>query len=239
MIGALAARMRHLQVNEADQFRTLAEENRIKFKLIPPARGEVFDCNGIQLAQNIPTYQIKMVREDARDIDAVNAELSKIIDLDEESLAQSIAEMKRSAPFYPVTVADDVSWEDISRVSVNAPASAFEDISGPEQVFQDDIFRVKTHGYTILRGVWSEEQCAAARARLHVLQDTDQGMGQLYNKGEEFEGCYQAAPVLRLVRHFLGEDAVRSSCCFSPQHLVAGASPLAASPGAGNATIAT
>ncbi|MFT5867851.1 MAG: penicillin-binding protein 2, partial [Gammaproteobacteria bacterium] len=122
MIGALAARMRHLQVNEADQFRTLAEENRIKFKLIPPARGEVFDRNGIQLAQNIPTYQIKMVREDARDVDAVIAELSKIIDLDEESLAQSIAEMKRSAPFYPVTVADDVSWEDISRVSVNAPA---------------------------------------------------------------------------------------------------------------------
>ncbi len=85
-------------------------------------RGEVFDRNGIQLAQNIPTYQIKMVREDARDIDAVIAELSKIIDLDEEALARAVAEMKRSAPFYPVTVGDDVSWEDISRVSVNAPA---------------------------------------------------------------------------------------------------------------------
>jgi penicillin-binding protein 2 len=30
--------------------------------------------------------------------------------------------MRRSAPFLPVTVASDVSWEDISRVSVNAPA---------------------------------------------------------------------------------------------------------------------
>jgi penicillin-binding protein 2 len=69
----------------------LAEENRIKFKLIPPVRGEVFDRNGIQLAQNIPTYQIKMVREDARDIDAVIAELSKIIDLDEEALARDVA----------------------------------------------------------------------------------------------------------------------------------------------------
>ena len=96
------------------------------------------------------------------------------------------------------------------RMSANAPASAFEGISGPEQVYQNDIFRIKSHGYTVLRGVWSAEQCAAARARLHVLQDTEQGMGQLYNKGEEFEGCYQAEPVLRLVRHFLGEDAVRS-----------------------------
>lgn len=67
-MGGLAARMRHLQVNQADQFRLLAEENRIKFKLIPPARGEVFDRNGVQLAQNIPTYQIKIVREDAGDV---------------------------------------------------------------------------------------------------------------------------------------------------------------------------
>lgn len=122
MIGGLAARMRHLQVNEADQFRTLAEENRIKFKLIPPARGEVFDRNGVQLAQNVPTYQIKMVREDARDVDAVIAKLKKIIDLDEETLIRALAEMKRSAPFYPVTLADNVDWDDISRVSVNAPA---------------------------------------------------------------------------------------------------------------------
>jgi penicillin-binding protein 2 len=122
LIGGLAARMRHLQINEADQFRTLAEENRIKFKLIPPARGEVFDRNGVQLAQNIPNYQIKIVREDARDVEAVIAKLSKIIELDEETVERAKAQMKRSAPFYAVTIADDVNWEDISRVSVNAPA---------------------------------------------------------------------------------------------------------------------
>lgn len=122
LVGGLAARMRHLQVNEADQFRTLAEENRIKFKLIAPTRGEVFDRNGIQLAQNIPNYQIKMVREDARDVDAVIAKLRTLIDLDEDTVARAVAEMKRSAPFYAVTIADDVDWEDISRVSVNAPA---------------------------------------------------------------------------------------------------------------------
>ena len=122
LVGALAARMRHLQINEADQFRTLAEENRIKFKLIPPERGEVFDRNGVQLAQNIPNYQIKMVREDTRDVEAVIARLSKIIDLDDQTIERAVALIKRSAPFYPVTIAEDVTWEDISRVSVNAPA---------------------------------------------------------------------------------------------------------------------
>jgi penicillin-binding protein 2 len=122
LVGGLAARMRHLQINEADQFRTLAEENRIKFKLIPPARGEVFDRNGVQLAQNVPNYQIKMVREDTRDVEAVIARLSQIIDLDEETIERAVALIKRSAPFHPITITDNVTWEDISRVSVNAPA---------------------------------------------------------------------------------------------------------------------
>ncbi|MEP3056227.1 penicillin-binding protein 2 [Ascidiaceihabitans sp.] len=121
-MGGLAARMRHLQVNQADQFRLLAEENRIKFKLIPPARGEVFDRNGVQLAQNIPTYQIKIVREDAGDVEKVLTKLATVMELDAEVLERALTEIKRSAPFHPVTIADDVDWDDLSRVSVNAPA---------------------------------------------------------------------------------------------------------------------
>ncbi|MEP3944557.1 penicillin-binding protein 2 [Ascidiaceihabitans sp.] len=121
-MGGLAARMRHLQVNQADQFRLLAEENRIKFKLIPPARGEVFDRNGVQLAQNIPTYQIKIVREDAGDVEKVLTKLATVMELNEEVLERALTEIKRSAPFHPVTIADDVDWDDLSRVSVNAPA---------------------------------------------------------------------------------------------------------------------
>ena len=42
-LGALALRMRTLQVEQADQFRLLADENRINIRLIPPARGRIFD----------------------------------------------------------------------------------------------------------------------------------------------------------------------------------------------------
>ncbi|MDW4500124.1 penicillin-binding protein 2 [Sulfitobacter sp. D35] len=121
-VGTLGARMRHLQVDQADQFRLLAEENRINIRLIPPTRGEVFDRNGLRLAQNVPSYRIVMVREDAGDIDAVLDRLRRIVTLDEDTLERARTEMNRSAPFLPVTIAEDVSWEDISRVSVNAPA---------------------------------------------------------------------------------------------------------------------
>ena len=121
-MGALAARMRYLQVDQADQFRLLAEENRINIRLIPPARGEIFDRNGVRLAQNVPSYRIVMVREDAGDVDAVMDRLAKIITIDPDTRDRVISEVKRSAPFLPVTIVDDVSWEDVSKVSVNAPA---------------------------------------------------------------------------------------------------------------------
>jgi penicillin-binding protein 2 len=121
-MGGLAARMRYLQVDQADQFRLLAEENRINVRLIPPSRGEVFDRNGMRLAQNAPSYRIVIVKEDAGDVDAVLDRLSSIVALDAETIERVKLEMNRSAPFLPITILSDVTWEDISRVSVNAPA---------------------------------------------------------------------------------------------------------------------
>jgi penicillin-binding protein 2 len=120
--GALGLRMQHLQVDQADEFRLLAEENRINIRLIPPTRGQIFDRNGVIIAGNEPSYRITMVREDAGNVDEVIARLSALVELDEDELNRALTEMQRSAPFLPVTVAERVSWDDISRVAVNAPA---------------------------------------------------------------------------------------------------------------------
>ena len=121
-VGALGLRMRHLQVDQADQFRLLAEENRINIRLIAPTRGELFDRNGKVLARNVQSYRLIIVREDAGDVDQVVANLSKLVRLDPGELEQAMVEMRRSPPFLPITLADRVTWEDLSRVAVNAPA---------------------------------------------------------------------------------------------------------------------
>ncbi len=121
-VGGLAARMQYLQLEQADAYRLLAEENRININLIAPERGEVFDRNGIQLARNVPSYRIVVTRENAGDLDTVLARLGQLVDLDPEDLETAKEELRRSAPFLPVTVAENVSWDVVSRVSVNAPA---------------------------------------------------------------------------------------------------------------------
>jgi penicillin-binding protein 2 len=120
--GALGMRMRYLQVDQADQFRLLAEENRINIRLIPPARGKLFDRNGAVIAQNTPSYRVVIVPEDAGDVELILSRLSQLIELVPEELERAQTEMRRSPPFLPITVADQISWEDVSKIAVNAPA---------------------------------------------------------------------------------------------------------------------
>ena len=120
--GVLGWRMVNLQVEQAGQFRLLAEENRINIRLIPPARGELYDRNGKVIAQNVPSYRIVMVPEDVGDVDAVIQRLQLLVRIDPEDLERGLEEMRRSPPFLPITLAEQVSWEAVSRVSVNAPA---------------------------------------------------------------------------------------------------------------------
>ena len=121
-MGVLGARMHFLQVDQADQFRLLAEENRISVRLIPPERGEIFDRTGRALAVNKPSYRITMIREEAGDARAVLARLARLVGMDEADQRAALAELEKARPDVHVTVADRVDWAAIARVSVNAPA---------------------------------------------------------------------------------------------------------------------
>lgn len=118
----LAARMRYLQIDRADDFRLLAEENRINIRLLPPTRGLIFDRGGVLLAGNEQNYRITLVREDAGDVDAVLEEVGRIVNLDMIALERARNEIARRPPFVPVTIADRLTWEELSSVAVNAPS---------------------------------------------------------------------------------------------------------------------
>jgi penicillin-binding protein 2 len=113
--------MHHLQVEKADSFRLIADENRINVRLIPNQRGEIYDRNGVKLAGNEASYKITMVAEDAGDINLILERLSKIIKLSPEDINRSKAELDRSAKFLPVTIVDRLERDDIAKIAANAP----------------------------------------------------------------------------------------------------------------------
>ncbi len=121
-MAVLGARMRYMQVDQADEFRLLAEENRVNIRLIPPARGLILDRKGRVIAGNEQNYRVVITREDAGDVPTVLTRLSHVIPLLPDEIEKVVAEADRSSPFVPIIVKDRLPWEDFSRVAVNAPA---------------------------------------------------------------------------------------------------------------------
>lgn len=122
IVAALGLRMRHMQVEEADQYRLLAEENRVNIRLIPPARGLIQDRNGNLIAGNEQNYRIVIVREDAGDVEEVLSRVRRLVPLTDEDIDRTIREIRRRSPFMPITIAERLDWDDVARVAANAPA---------------------------------------------------------------------------------------------------------------------
>jgi penicillin-binding protein 2 len=88
MIAVLGARMRYLQVDQADEFKLLAEENRINIRLIPPVRGLIQDRNGKVIAGNEQNYRVVITREAAGDVELVLRRLASIIPMTAEEMSR-------------------------------------------------------------------------------------------------------------------------------------------------------
>jgi penicillin-binding protein 2 len=121
LLSGLAGRMYYLQVIEADRYKTLAEDNRINLRLLPPPRGRIVDRFGMALATNRQNFRVVLVREHAGDVERVLNALSQLIALDEHDYKRVLREVSRKSGFVPVTVRENLTWDEVSRVEVNGP----------------------------------------------------------------------------------------------------------------------
>ena len=121
LLSALVGRMYYLQVLEADRYATLAEENRINLKLLAPRRGRIFDRFGLPIAANQQNFRIVLLRENIDDSEATLASLVEIIALKEHELKRVRREIERKRAFVPITVRENLSWEELARVELHIP----------------------------------------------------------------------------------------------------------------------
>jgi penicillin-binding protein 2 len=121
LVAALAGRMYYLQVIESDRYKTLAEENRINIRLLPPPRGRLVDRFGVPLAINKQNFRVLIVREQTDNVDATLDALDRIVDLTERDRQRVFRELERKRGFVPVTVRENLSWDEMARIQVNAP----------------------------------------------------------------------------------------------------------------------
>jgi len=121
-IAVIGARMRYLGVEQADEFRLLAEENRVNIRLIPPARGLILDRNGKLIAGNEQNYRVVITREGAGDVDLVLNRLSHVIPMTADDRVKIKADIEKNSSFVPIPVAERLDWDQFSKIALNAPA---------------------------------------------------------------------------------------------------------------------
>ena len=138
LVTGLAARMYYLQVIESEQYKLLADENRINLRLLPPPRGRVLDRTGVELANNQQNYRVVLIAEQADNVAQTLEALAGLIPLDAYERSKVLREVKRRRSFVPVTVAENLTWEEFARVNVYTP-----DLPG----IQPDIGETRAYPY--------------------------------------------------------------------------------------------
>ncbi len=120
-LAGLAGRLWQLQVRDRTTYELLADDNRISQRLLVPPRGIITDRRGRPLAINVPTYRVRIVREQAGDLRRVLETLAAIVPLEERRIEEVIELARAHRPFVPITVREDLSWEEVARIAVHSP----------------------------------------------------------------------------------------------------------------------
>jgi penicillin-binding protein 2 len=120
-LAALGGRLAHLQIVETQRYEKLSASNQFNFRLVPPPRGLILDRNGAILASNRPNFRLLVARDENVDPAATLKILSNFVPLDDQRQVRLTKEIARAPKRTPVSVMEDMSWEEFSAINVRAP----------------------------------------------------------------------------------------------------------------------
>lgn len=113
----LVVRYAYLQISSFDEFATASDKNRIRLQPLAPARGYIYDRNGVLLADNYPVFTATLSRADVEDIDATIERLTPILELTEEDIERFQSRIKTARKTERVSIKLNLNETDIARFS--------------------------------------------------------------------------------------------------------------------------
>jgi len=122
VFGVLGARLYQLQVLQAENYRTLSDNNRFNFNMLLPERGEIRDRFGVPLARNRQNYRLVMIPERTNEIEKTLGRVSSISPISERQRERILKDIRQNPKFVPILVKDNVDWETFSAVNMRLHA---------------------------------------------------------------------------------------------------------------------
>lgn len=122
VFAVLAGRLYQLQIRDGKDYLVDAEANRVSQRLLAPPRGRIVDRFGVELANNRRNYRVLLVAEQATEgVEQALEQIGKVIHLTDQHKKKVLRDIAANKKFVPVPVAENLSWEDFSRVNLHLP----------------------------------------------------------------------------------------------------------------------
>ena len=122
VFAIFSARLFYLQIYKGEEYRDFSERNILRVLELPAPRGRVFDRNGEKILYNKPSFNIRVFPKEITDVEKLAEKLAEVINIPEEELLKKLRTIASLKSFYPVTIAKEISREELLLVEKNKEA---------------------------------------------------------------------------------------------------------------------
>jgi penicillin-binding protein 2 len=110
-------RLWFLQVVKGATYQELAESNRIRPIKLRPPRGVIYDRSGRPMVENVLTFDVSLVPEDASYLDETIRKLAPIVRMKPEAIRKALDDAEDVRGKYePVKLVEEAPWDEVATV---------------------------------------------------------------------------------------------------------------------------
>jgi penicillin-binding protein 2 len=111
----LLVRLWYLQAVRGDYYYDQAESNRIRPVKLRPPRGIIYDRHGRPIVENVLTFDISLVPEDATDLEATIDKLASLIKMTPAAIRTALDDAASIRSKYePIKIREEAPWDEVA-----------------------------------------------------------------------------------------------------------------------------
>ena len=119
--GLLIGRLGWLAIAQNEKYQLLSESNRVQLIPVPPRRGWIIDRYGKPIAINKASFRVDLIPQQMDKGRDIVPEVASLLQLEPDDVDRIRRELAESHGFQPVSVADNVPYEQYASITVRLP----------------------------------------------------------------------------------------------------------------------
>ncbi|WP_263368155.1 penicillin-binding protein 2 [Edaphobacter bradus] len=148
VLVVLSAGLWRLQVLGADNFRALAEANRVRKVPVLAPRGRLFDREGRLLVDNYPSVSCFLLREQVKDLNADLPLISQGLHIPEEQILAALRHYQSAPKYQPIPLKQDITPDEQAFIAAHtSELPELETLDEQRRLYPRDGFAAHLIGY--------------------------------------------------------------------------------------------